>query len=383
MRPWSLAALALALAAPTAPAAPPPNRAPDAAHDLAANAALKYWEAFALMPTLDKGQEARLARWNTTPLDDEMRKLAAASAESLRSLRRGAKLRRCDWGHDYDDGLNLLLPHLAKSRDLARLAALHARSEFEQGRPEAAAEDAVAILALSRHVGTEPIMIAILVGDLIESVAVDLLALYPADLPAVAPGIFTAYEALPAGATFSQAYLTMEKRYTVLWLVQALKDAEAKRPGGWRTVWETTFSEPESRNAVRGVGTFEQAVRQTEALLPVCDALAELVPLPAGEFDARYPAYKATVKAEHPFAGHLLTAPDRVLGPRRRNQARMAMLKAAAAVVRDGPDALKSVKDPFGDGPFAYRASGPGFELASKLLDHDRPVTLTVGRATK
>jgi hypothetical protein len=383
MRPWSLATLALALAVPAAPAAEPPNPAPNAAHDLAANAALKYWEAFALMPPLDKDQEARLARWDEVPIDAEAQKLVAASAESLRSLRRGAKLRRCDWGLDYDDGLNLLLPYLAKSRDLARLAALHARSEFERGRREAGAEDAIAILALSRHIGSEPIMISILVGDLIESTAVDLLALYPKDLPAVGPRVFAAYEALPAGAAFSQAYLTAEKQHTVRWLVRALKDAEAKQPGGWRAVWEKTFSEPEGREAVRGVTTFEQAVRQTEALLPVCDELAALVDLPAGEFDARYPAYKASVKAEHPFAGQLLTGPNRVLAPRRRNQARMAMLKAAAAVVRDGPEALKAFKDPFGDGPFAYRALGARFELASKLLDHDRPVTPTLGRPAR
>ena len=39
---------------------------------------------------------------------------------------------------------------------LPRLAALHARHEFEQGHREAGVEDALAILALARHVGTDP-----------------------------------------------------------------------------------------------------------------------------------------------------------------------------------------------------------------------------------
>jgi hypothetical protein len=53
--------------------------------------------------------------------------------------------------------------------------------------------------------------------------------------------------------------------------------------------------------------------------------------------------------------------------------------KAAVAVVQGGPDRLKDIHDPFGDGPFEYRALEKGFELKSKLLYHEKTVTLTVG----
>jgi hypothetical protein len=53
------------------------------------------------------------------------------------------------------------------------------------------------------------------------------------------------------------------------------------------------------------------------------------------------------------------------------------------AVVQGGPDRLKDFKDPFGDGPFEYRALDRGFELKSKLLFRDQPVTLTVGTGKK
>jgi hypothetical protein len=73
---------------------------------------------------------------------------------------------------------------------------------------------------------------------------------------------------------------------------------------------------------------------------------------------------------------------DVMVATERRTQTRMALFKAALAVVQDGPDKLKDIKDPFGDGPFEYRALDKGFELESKLLYHEKPVTLTVGQRT-
>jgi hypothetical protein len=380
MRHRNLVALVLLALAGSSPAS---AQAPDARPDLAANAALQYWQAFALMPATDKDQEKRLAEWNKVPLDGAALKLIAASGESRLYLHRGAKLPRCDWGLDYDDGMGLLLPHLARARDLARLAALHARHEFEQGHWEAGADDATAILALARHVGSEPTMLCILVRYLIEATAIDVVAPYLPELRSLSPRIVASYEALPAGATFEQAYLTMEKRYSVQWLIRRLREAEARKPGGWRDAWDSAFVGEEGRNFAKTIGTFEQAIKQVEDLLPVCDQMARLVVLPREEFDAQYPAFKAKTKAAHPLAGLLLTAPDNVLATAHRNEARMAMLRAAMAVVEGGPDRLKDFKDPLGDGPFEYRALGKGFELRSKLLVRDLPVTLSVGRAMR
>ena len=62
---------------------------PGVGHDLAANAALQYWQAFALLPALDTMQEKRLADWSKDPLDAAALKLIAASEESRRYLLRG------------------------------------------------------------------------------------------------------------------------------------------------------------------------------------------------------------------------------------------------------------------------------------------------------
>src|SRR5438128_9269142 len=99
----------------------------EAKSDLAANAAMQYWQAFSQLPTLDNDQEKLLADWSAAPLDAAAQKLIDSSKASLLYLRRGESLARCDWCLDYNDGMGLLLPHLGKSRELARFAALHAR----------------------------------------------------------------------------------------------------------------------------------------------------------------------------------------------------------------------------------------------------------------
>ena len=117
---------------------------------------MKYWQAFALLPTLDKDQEKLLQEWNKVPLDAAALKLIDGSRMSLVYLHRGAKLPRCDWSLDYEDGIGLRLPYCPKSLTLARLAALHARHEFEQGHWKAGWEDVTALLKLGRHVEMGP-----------------------------------------------------------------------------------------------------------------------------------------------------------------------------------------------------------------------------------
>ena len=60
-------------------------------------------------------------------------------------------------------------------------------------------------------------------------------------------------------------------------------------------------------------------------------------------------------------------------------RAKHAMLRAAIAVVSVGPAALSNFPDPFGNGPFQYRKTKGGFELASALVYKDHPVVLAIG----
>ena len=46
----------------------------------------------------------------------------------------------------------------------------------------------------------------------------------------------------------------------------------------------------------------------------------------------------------------------------------------------NGVAALKNHPDPFGQGPFEYKALPQGFELKSKFVMDGQPATLTVGK---
>jgi hypothetical protein len=238
------------------------------------------------------------------------------------------------------------------------------------------------MLTLARHVGSDPIMICILVRHAIEAITIELLAPYLPELKVFFPEIKSAYEAPPAGAAFPRTFLT-EKKYLIEWLIKELREAEQRKNGAWRDVWKSVLAGEEGRHAVEHVDTFERAIKLTEDLLPVYDRMAEVVALPREEFDRRYPGFIQEARAANPLAGILLPAIDKVLATEHRSKAKMAMLKAAMAVVQGGQEELKDIKDPFGDGPFEYRALDEGFELKTKLIYNDQPVTLTVGRGKK
>ena len=159
----------------------------DATPESGSNAALKYWQAFAVLPTLNPSQEKIVQEWSKVPLDAAALQLIEQSQGSREYLLRGAKLDRCDWSLDYDDGIFLRLPYLSKSLLLARLAALHARHEFSQGHWESGWADVSAIQKLARQVEAEPIMIVQLVSYAIEATAIDAAAPYLPELKSALP----------------------------------------------------------------------------------------------------------------------------------------------------------------------------------------------------
>jgi hypothetical protein len=120
-----------------------------------------------------------------------------------------------------------------------------------------------------------------------------------------------------------------------------------------------------------------------EDLVPSYDQLARLATLPWKEFDAQYLRFAKKAKTANPLADQILPLNDVMIATERQTQTRMTLFKAALAIVQAGPNKLKEITDPLGDGPFQYRASDKWFELTSKLLYHEKPVSLTVGQRTK
>jgi hypothetical protein len=177
--------------------------------------------------------------------------------------------------------------------------------------------------------------------------------------------------------------IDIEKRHFASWIVQELRREEARQAGAGLKLFRNFLEGSEGTQELAKTVTFVEAVKLTEDLLPIYDDLARFVALPKKQFDAEYPAFKAKTKAAYPLAGTILPSVDSLLGKEQRHKARLAMLLAALEVARGGPAALKSVKDPFGDGAFAYRSLERGFELQSQLIVEGQPVTLKAGQASR
>lgn len=341
------------------------------------NAALQYWLAFATMPALDAEQEKLLQNWATVSLDEPVNKLLDESQTSLMFLHRGAQLRECDWGLDYRDGAKMYLPYLYKARMLTRLAALDARRAFEAKDYDRAHDDAFGMITLARHVGKDYTLVSMLVCYAIEGMTVELAAPYLPEVHASYDGVVKAYKSLPPSPPLAQGVLC-EKRmaYTLL---NQLVEAEHRRPGSWHEAWKTIFGE-ETADPFQDTVRFGEVVEMMEKFQSTYDELAKLEALPPAEFDARYPEFAKRANAASPIAKVMLPVMEKTVETQRRSEARLAMLLAAIAVVESGPEKLANIKDPFGNGPFAYRKLDTGFELSSKLLEEGKPVTLTVGQ---
>ena len=214
-------------------------------------------------------------------------------------------------------------------------------------------------------------------GYTIETIAIEAAAPYLPELKSVLPeAASAALDALPAGPTLSK-WSSRRSKSGLMWLIRKLKEAEQHKEGSWQRRLEGNV--PRDPRQQRAEGHSEPGLnrnpsrrsskpsRWLEDLLPFYDELAKVTALPWKEFDARYPEFVKKAKAANPLADQVLPIDGSIVATERRNQTQMALFKAAIAVVQGGPDRLKDIKDPFGDGPFEYRALDKGFELKSKL----------------
>src|SRR5206468_2686345 len=99
------------------------------------NAALQYWSAFAVMPTLDDYSRPKIETWDTVAVNESLRTLLATYANSFHLVHLGAAKSRCDWGISMEvDGPFTLLPYLGRGRELSRAMLLQTRVDFADGK---------------------------------------------------------------------------------------------------------------------------------------------------------------------------------------------------------------------------------------------------------
>jgi hypothetical protein len=362
---------------PVSAQAPETKRAPTA------NAALRYWRAFDALSGLSKEQEKIVEEWRTTPLDQASAALVRDSA-ALKGLHQGAKAPYCDWGLNYEDGVGMLLPHLARARTLARLACLRARWKFHEGKPRAAAEDVIAAMTLGRHTGVDPTLISILVDYAIERIAMEALQADFAKLDAdTLKYLAEQLDKLPTVLTVRQAMLN-ERDTFITWMIREVEKAEVEKPGSWKERVPMFTGQPDNAQVLKEATSAKRFVEMLEELKPVYDEMAQLMALPFDQFQAQWPEFLSKKKSANVLAGLLLPALDKVVNASRQAQTRVALLKAAIAVAQGGEERLKETSDPGGKGPFDYKTIPGGFRLQSQMRDaKGELITFYAGQAPR
>ena len=362
--------------------------------DLEANAALKYWQAFATLPkfTDTEGQKI-FAGFLTMPLDAHAKEIVAKAEYALKMMHYGAALPRCEWGMPYEEGVDMLLPQGPAARLLTSIACMRARMHFEQGQNAKAIDDLLANFTLGRQISKNGINIIVLVGYGIEHRTGETLARYlPKLSPEAIKDVKRRIDALPAGGNPAAA-VKFEEKSALDWFVRKVKEAKDKEGllNFLALVSQVTGPEGEKHDwqeKARGFlescgGTPEGVLKKAEEVRGAYARLAKMLELPLDQFEKEWEELTQKQSANVVFKA-LFPAYQKLRWQQARAEVRSALLTAAIAVQLEGRDALKNHADPVSGGLFEYTAFDGGFELHSKLKGpDDKPLTLTVGARGK
>lgn len=133
------------------------------------NAALRYWNAFALMTDakLSDAQGKQLdaiatgdAAWD----EPAFGKFMDENAGAVRTMVRGTELPYCEWGVDYELAAKAPIAQVGRGRALARLNILTAKRLAAQGKGREATDHLIAGLRFGRDLSAGMPLIGVLVG---------------------------------------------------------------------------------------------------------------------------------------------------------------------------------------------------------------------------
>ena len=374
---------------------------PAAAAATIPNAAVIYWQAFAVLPQPltdpQKTQYEAAVSNPASPVADELEPIVMSFENSLAALSRAARVAACDWNLDYEAGAECLLPHLEKARTLSKAALLRARLGFAAGKNDKAIADVMAVLKLARDCGSSPLLVSLLVDAAIEKSATEVLA---ANLGRLSPGqldqLAQAIDALPATPSPADC-IRQEGRMFGDWLARVI-DAEAAtvadpKLGGkvLAALFRIAGADADANEAERRE-LFELLsvadVRESLRLLRAdYERAATIADMPAAERRGPWAEFEAGISKAGPagsreqamrvLSGSWMPAVAGFCDAEEAADVRRQLLLLAIKVQRQGVDAIRGSTIP-GHGPVEYRATDAGFELSCCPGSTDKPVVLQV-----
>lgn len=372
------------------------------------NAAVVYWQAFAMMPSLNDEQKQKLdaaAKITTAPLTDDLKPIVLMFETSLREMHRARLITVCDWQLDDEAGPKLFMPHLQNTRDLSRAALLRARLQFAAGETDAAVADVIAVLKMARDCGVSPVVISMLVDVAIEKTAIEVLA---AALPNLTPEqldqLTTALKQLPPTASLAES-LHWEANTWGAWIGRVL-EAEAVKlndPKAGAKVIAAIMKQLVGGDGVQPQVDDVERLRREEMLqsMSVADVrealrrmqtdyeeLAKIAGLSSVEQSSRFAEFELQLTESRKlarqddllryFSVSFLPSVGKVGEREEQLHVLRDLMKLAVQVQRHGPAALKSALL-IGGAKVQYHKTESSFELRHQYPASDKAEVLTVG----
>lgn len=372
------------------------SAAPDEPFRTDINPALIYYQGFLLAPVMPDADRDYLFTniWHGPSLPEKFGSLISRYGQEMRYMRQAAAQKLpCDWGIDPTPGPNTFLPQLAWCKKGAATARLHAMWQLQQGNEDAACQDLMGALALGRNSSRDGFLIGVLVQIAIENIVCTTVAEnYGHFSPASLQALETGFNAAPERGTVADT-LAMERFTGGHWLRGQIEKIQNEHPGDNDAVMrelqklidqvgfegETNYWHNLTNTAGGMVAGMVEMTRQAELF---AGQLGPIVALPHGEFEPKFKQFSDRVKK----SGNYLTISGLNAWPNCKQkefvvQAELAMVQAAIEYKLHGDAGLKSVPDPFGNGPFSferfvYRGEDRGFVLKSAYVPRTVPVTM-------
>jgi hypothetical protein len=367
------------------------------------NAAVIYWQAFAALPPLEGEQQSKYEaaiKSSTQPVTEDLQPIVARFDTSLRELHRARGVAMCDWNLNYDDGPQLLLPHLQKVRDVSQAALLRARLRFAAKVPDEAVADVIAVLKMARDCASSPVLISLLVGRSIENKAMELLTANLASLsPQQLDSLSASLKTLPATSSLADC-MRIEGQFIGDW-VERFIDAEAAKlndPNAGGKILDALLKQcgsltPANKADAAGQRKLLESltvadVRESLRLMRADYAqLAKIAGLRPAERRGHWTELEAALAETRKFAKPtgvlslaLLPAVAAVSDREERFNVHWSLFTFAIQVQRNGPDAIKDATVP-DYGQVEYRKTDAGFELRCQPGSADTPEVLKVRTA--
>lgn len=276
---WLLLAFLLG-AAPTTRA---PAEEPFVKRDKIANAALQYWQAFAMLPELSEQDQKLLA-----PADGEqperaaVRELLDRSQSAMELAAQVGPATPCRW-EIVENGPATLIPHLGKARRLVQLLVMQAEADMAAGQQAAAVDHLASALLLARNVD-EGTLVQMLTGIALEAKVFDAAERMLPDLDAAsAERLSAAFAKLPPQATMAQS-IHYERRVFAEWLRPMMTGDIQQATAQLKELGAGDIGDM----AALFAGSKEQRTERFEEFLKGYDQLAAAAQLPADQAKARF-----------------------------------------------------------------------------------------------